>query len=236
MYRLRKLNGVAEDDMRVGRPVLGMPAWAAGLVLAGVAVTGWAVLAQDRTASGQGLLKVDWADPEIASSRMTRSAGGGAPTAASQVQLPVLAFDGVPQIVKNVAGADAAPIKPRSFVSDPKQPYWYHLTDTYDGISISIDADRRVNVEGDAKFQIGGAAPGSRASARAKGGPAPVSISDGAAEGMEGIVIQYTVQKFPDIPYTVTIECSTKAKAQCKDLAVINKDQAMLKVISAGSQ
>jgi len=222
--------------MRVGRSALGMPAVVAGLVLAGVAATGWVALAQDRTASGQGLLKVDWADPEIASLRSARSAGGAVPAAASQVQLPVLAFDVVPQLVKNVAGMDAAPIKPRSFVSDPKQPYWYHLTDTYEGISISVDADRRVNVEGDAKFQIGGAAPGSRAAARAKGAPAAVSVSDGAAEGMEGIVIQYTVQKFPDIPYTVTIECSTKAKAQCKDLTVINKDQALLRVISAGRQ
>ena len=50
---------------------------------------------------------------------------------------------------------------------------------------------------------------------------------------MEGIIIEYTIQKFPNIPYTVTIECSGKAKSQCKDLAVITKDEALLGVIAA---
>lgn len=217
--------------MRVGGSGLRRPVLAAGLAIASVAALGWVALAvaQDRTPSGQGLLKVDWDDPELAATRSLRSAAE-APEGAQSVQLPVVAFGSIPQLVKNVAGPDAAPIKPRTFVTDPKQPYWYHLAETYDGITVSVDADRRV-VEGDSKLQIGRAAP-----AGAKGAPARVSISDGAAEGMEGIVIEYTVQKFPDIPYTVTIECSTKAKAQCKDLAVINKDQALLRVISVGRQ
>ena len=210
--------------------------WGA-VVVAGLAAflaAGSALVAQEKTARGQNLLKVDWADAEIVAFKAARSvAVSDGPAGADDVQLPVLAFVGVPQIVKNVAGPDAALIKPRSFVSDPKQPFWYHLADTYDGINIAIDADRRVNVEGDSKFQIGGANPGQGAGeARVK---APrISISDGSAEGMEGVVIQYTVQKFADIPYTVTIECSTKAKAQCKDLAVIGKDQTLLQVIAAG--
>jgi hypothetical protein len=220
--------------MRVKTSGLGLLGISAGLVLVSVAGLGLAVRAQDRSVTGQGLIKVDWADAEIVAFKAAKAEIADVPAEAANVQLPVMAFVGVPQLVKNVAGPDAVLIKPRSFVTDPKQPYWYHLADTYDGITIAVDADRRVNVEADSKFQIGGAAPG--AAARAKGKPSQISVSDGAAEGMEGIVIEYTVQKFPDIPYTVTIECTTKAKAQCKDLAVITKDQALLGVIAASGK
>ncbi len=198
-------------------------------------VAGSALVAQEKTARGQNLLKVDWADPEIAAFR----ASGVAPDDAAKgldLKLPILAFGGVPQIVKNVAGPDAIMTKPRTIVSDPKQPYWYHLVDSYNGINIAINADRRVNVEGDAKFQIGAANVGAEATLGTKAKPR-ISIFDASKEeGMEGLVIEYTVQRFPDIPYTVTIECSAKAKTQCKDLAVIAKDEALLKIIAVGKQ
>lgn len=214
----------------------------AGFALAGVAVclcigaAALRVAAQEKTAAGQDLLRVDWADPEIATFKASKEVFDDVPAGAANVRLPVMAFSGVPQLVKNVAGPDAVPVKPRTFVSDPKQPYWYHLTDTYDGVTVSVDADRRINVEADSKFQIGkGVVTGQQATAAQKGKP-KISIADGAAEGAEGLVIEYVVQKFPDIPYTVTIECSTKAKSQCKDLAVISKDQGLLRVISVGKQ
>ena len=220
---------------------LGRLAWGAGAVvaLAACLAAGSALVAQEKplvqekTGRGQNLLKVDWADPEIAAFK----ASGAAPDDAAKgldLKLPILAFGEVPQVVKNVAGPDARPIKPRSIITDPKQPFWYHLVDTYDGINIAINADRRVNVEGDAKFQIGAANVGAEATLGTKAKPR-ISIFDASKEeGMEGLVIEYTVQKFPDIPYTVTIECSTKAKTQCKDLAVITKDEALLKIIALG--
>ncbi len=215
---------------------LGRFGWMAGAAVAiALLVTGSALVAQEKTARGQNLLKVDWADPEIAAFK----ASGVAPDDAAKgldLRLPVLAFGGVPQIVKNVAGPDAVMTKPRTIVSDPKQPYWYHLVDSYNGINIAINADRRVNVEGDAKFQIGAANVGAEATLGTKAKPR-ISIFDASKEeGMEGLVIEYTVQRFPDIPYTVTIECSAKAKTQCKDLAVIAKDEALLKIIAVGKQ
>ncbi len=215
---------------------LGRFGWGAGAAVAiALLVAGSALVAQEKTARGQNLLKVDWADPEIAAFR----ASGVAPDDAAKgldLKLPILAFGGVPQIVKNVAGPDAIMTKPRTIVSDPKQPYWYHLVDSYNGINIAINADRRVNVEGDAKFQIGAANVGAEATLGTKAKPR-ISIFDASKEeGMEGLVIEYTVQRFPDIPYTVTIECSAKAKTQCKDLAVIAKDEALLKIIAVGKQ
>jgi hypothetical protein len=52
-------------------------------------------------------------------------------------------------------------------------------------------------------------------------------------EGMEGAIAEYTVYKFGQVPYKVTIECSKQNKAHCKDIAVIAKDKDLLKLISA---
>ena len=213
-------------------------------VAIGIAVgaLGWqlAAHAQDKTKSGQSLLRVDWADPEIAAFKRGMKSGTDASVTAgldgkqlAGVHLPVLAFRGIPQIVKNVAGPDAKPLKPRVLTTDPAHPDWYHLVDTYEGITIAVDADRRINHQVNKKFQIGSAKDGAEATFGGKG-KARISIFDGSQEeGMEGLVIEYTVQKFPDIPYTVTIECATKAKSQCKDLAVVTKDQALLEIIAA---
>jgi hypothetical protein len=219
---------------------LGFGRMAGGLaVLAVVVVTGSALVAQEqplvqeKTNRGQNLLKVDWADAEIAAFKASGLPNDPAADGLN-LKLPILAFGAVPQIVKNVAGPDAAPTKPRTIVSDPKQPFWYHLVDTYEGINIAINADRRINVEGDAKFQIGAPVVGADAAVGTKAKP-KISIFDASKEeGMEGLVIEYTVQKFGDIPYTVTIECNTKAKTQCKDLAVISKDQELLKIVALG--
>ena len=189
--------------------------------------------AQNKTAAGQGLLAVDWADPELAAFKRSGVTAGADAAQLNAIKMPVLAFKEVPQIVKNIAGSDAKPLKPRSIITDPKQPYWYHLVDTYEGITIAVDADRRINHEAKQNFQIGAANKGAQATLGAKG-KARISIFDNSTEeGMEGVMIEYTLQKFPNIPYTVTIECNGKAKSQCKDLAVITKDEALLGVIAA---
>jgi hypothetical protein len=51
--------------------------------------------------------------------------------------------------------------------------------------------------------------------------------------GMEGAIADYTVYKFPDIPYRVTIECTQRIKATCRDIATIAKDRDLLKLLSA---
>jgi hypothetical protein len=47
------------------------------------------------------------------------------------------------------------------------------------------------------------------------------------------VIAEYTIHKFSDIPYTVTIECRGQAKPHCRDVATITKDQDLLRVISA---
>jgi hypothetical protein len=191
--------------------------------------------AQDKTRGGQNLLAVDWTDGELtAFGSPPRPAAGGEVARLTGLQIPVLAFIDVPQIAKNVAGPNANPVKPRTVLFDAKEPYWYQIVDTYEGVTITVDADRRINHDVAKGFQIGRANKGAEATLGTKTQPR-ISIFDNTQEeGMEGLMIEYTVQKFPNIPYTVTIECSTKAKSQCKDLSVITKDQALLRLVSPG--
>jgi hypothetical protein len=191
------------------------------------------VSAQDKTGAGQALLKIDLADPEITAFRQARGlAAGGDDAKLKGLKVPVLAFATTPQLVKAIAGSNAQPTKPRSIVTDPKEPYWYHISDTYEGISISVDADRRINHEGGKSFQIGAPKLGAANALGTNAKPNITVLDNGSEEGMEGLLIEYTVQKYPNIPYTVTISCSGKSKAQCKDLAVITKDQSLLTLIA----
>ena len=201
-----------------------------GAVLASMAT------AADRTPSGQKMQEVDWNDPELVAFRTAPNKLAGAEAAKlNALRIPVIAFGEVPQIVKNVAGPNAKPSEPRSIVYDPKVPYWYRITDTYDGITVAIAADRRINHDLGAEYQIGTSKSGAAATLGSKAHP-NLSILDGETEeGMEGVIIEYHLLKFPDIPYSVTIECAKKAKSQCKDLAIITKDEGLLKVIATGT-
>lgn len=195
-----------------------------------------AVVAADKTPSGQTMLEVNWNDPELAAFRAAPNKLAGADAAKlNALRIPVIAFGDVPQIVKHVAGPHAETIEPRTIVSDPKEPFWYHLTDTYDGITVSVSADRRINHEVGAEFQIGEAKTGAAATLGSTAQP-NITILDGETEeGMEGVILEYSLEKFPNIPYRVSIECAKKAKSQCKDLSIIVKDEALLKVIATST-
>lgn len=189
--------------------------------------------AQDRTATGQKKLVVDWADEELRTFSRARAAAP-TPAALSNLRLPVLAFDDVPQLVKNALGPDARTTVPRRIITDAKSPYYYSIEDTYGDITISVSADLRINHDLGAQYQTTAPTRSTSAAPGAKP-PAKITIVDGSNEGnQETIAVEYTVQKFPNIPYTVTIECGKKSRAQCKDTAVIAKDQLLLKVISLG--
>lgn len=213
---------------------------AAGILAAFLVASTFApTSAQDRRAK-QELLPVDWGNSEVAAAaakpgvRSTRDTLGGLdPAKLAGLDIPVLAFGQTPQLVRNILGNDAMPTKPRVLITDPQQPVWYQLEDTYDGISISIEADRRVNQRVASDFQIGKRSLGAEATLGTKDKP-KVSILDGETEeGMAGVILSYTLSRFPDIPYTITIECTGEKRQQCKDLATIAKDQALLKVIAA---
>ena len=221
--------------------MLAMPRRYLRLVLVSSAVAGGVapvpLHAQTQTNRGQNLLRVDWADPEIKGYKPAEDRLAGMDKALLYaLRMPVIGFGEIPQLVKNIVGPNALPIKRRKIVTDPSQPYWYHLTETYDGISIAIDADRRINQEVGPKFQIGAARKGAAGTLGTPSKPTVSILDSSQEEGMEGLIIEYTVQKFPDIPYTITIECADKVKAQCRDLSVITKDQGLLRVLAPGRE
>ncbi len=182
-----------------------------------------------------GVLRVEWNDPELKRFKATPllesvARAGGAKLAG--LRLPVLAFVETPELVRNALGANAKTIKPRTIVTDAVTPVWYHIVDDYGDISITVDADLRINHVNDSDAQIK-RRPLSLEGMK-NGGKTKISIFDGGKEeGLEGIMVEYTVHKFPDVPYTVTIECRNAAKSQCRDVATITRDQALLRVISA---
>jgi hypothetical protein len=186
------------------------------------------------TQTEAGVIRVEWNDPELkrfkAAGQLERAAKGGNEKLAN-LRLPVLAFTETPELVRNALGVNAKPIKPRTVVTDATLPVWYHIVDNYGDISISVDADLRINHVNDSEQQIK-RRPLSLDGMK-NGGKTKISIFDGAKEeGLEGVMVEYTIHKFPDIPYTVTIECRGSAKAQCRDVATITRDQDLLKVIS----
>lgn len=186
-----------------------------------------------------GVLRVDWNDPELKRFKAGVQSGPQFESAAragsgklAGLRIPVMAFVDTPELIRNALGANAKPIKPRVVVTDAATPVWYHIVDNYGDISITVDADLRINHVNDGDAQIK-RRPLSLEGLKS-GGKSKISIFDGAKEeGLEGVMVEYTVYKFPDVPYTVTIECRNAAKAQCRDVATITRDQALLRVISA---
>ena len=212
-----------------------------------LAVSGLAALVAVRPAASQtapgpqqevGVLRVDLNDPELKRLQANPTKGVLSSTRGlagaekiGELRVPVLAFSEVPQLVRNALGPNAQPTKPRKIITDPEAPVWYHLTETYGDISISIDADLRINHAHDADFQIKKRPLSSDGQKRL--GKTPISVFDNTSEqGREGIIVEYTVHKFPDVPYTVAIECRRAVKNQCRDLATVTKDQDLLRVIS----
>ena len=207
---------------------------AIGMFFLAVAL-GFAVLAASAQQGDgqQSLMKVDWNDPEISSfvkNRATnppRSVGPEDEAKLSKLKLPVLAFDRPPGIIERAFGLQAEPNLKRDIVTDPDNPVWYTVVDNYDGLTISVEADLRVQQHLPADTPIYTPAPSANQEPS-------INIIDGdVEEGMEGLIAEYTVHKFPDIPYRVTIECTRETKQHCEDKSEILKDRSQLKIISA---
>ena len=200
------------------------------------AASGTGVIAQSNAQMEAGVLRYDANDAEI------RRFKAPAPLEAVQrsavtesrlagLRLPVLAFSETPQLVRNALGADAKTIKPRTIIADADTPVWYRIVDNYGDITVTVDADLRINHVNDSEAQIH-RRPLSLDGLK-NGGKTKISIFDGAKEeGMEGVMVEYAIHKFPDIPYTVSIECRGATKAACRDVATITRDQSLLKLIS----
>lgn len=188
-------------------------------------------------AAADKLLSVDWSNAEITrfiADRTTNppvSVGAADEVMLSKLKLPVLGFDAPPRIVANSFSAEARPRLARKIIMDEANPVWYQLVDRYGELIITVEADLRVQHELPADTPIYG--PGGQGAAAEP----QISVFDDRSEaGMEGAIAEYTVYRFPDIPYTVKIECSADAKEQCRDLATIGADRALLRLISARPQ
>lgn len=187
--------------------------------------------------SADKLLAVDWSNPELQAlakeqqASSARSLGPQADDKLAKVKLPVVAFDAPPRVVENTFRIGPKPATEREVVVDEDNPVWYKITENYGDLTVSVEADLRVQHAFPSSYPVyrneaRGAAPSA--------GPV-VSVFDEQNEnGIEGLIAEYTIVKY-GVPYTVTIECSQEAKAQCNDTTQIAKDSELLKTIRANA-
>lgn len=181
------------------------------------------------------LLSVDWGAAEIqefAKARAEsprRSLGPEADDKLSKVKLPVIGFDGIPGLVQNTFRIGAKPETERTVSTDENNPVWYQLTEKYGDVTVTVEADLRIQHEvGDDYPVYGQTRQGAMPQAAAD-----VSVFDAESEeGMEGAMAEFTVMRY-GIPYTVRFECSDETKDQCRDKVQILKDAESLKLLEA---
>jgi hypothetical protein len=208
---------------QTSRPLLAL---VAGLCLV---LTG-PVLGQEKS------IRVDWQSPEIAAFVRDRAAnpplsvgpGSAEEAKLARLKLPVLAFDTPPTTASNAFSTGARPQLERTIITDETEPVWYQIVDRYGDMTITVEADLRVQHQFPSTYPLYG--PSSQGAAVE---PQVSVFDERTEEGMEGAIAEYTVYKFGQVPYKVTIECTQRNKAQCKDVAVISRDKDLLKLISA---
>lgn len=189
--------------------------------------------ALNAAAAEQKMLSVDWKQPDIkafvadAASGRSLSVLPQEESRLGKLRLPVLGFQRPPGELTRSLGVSAAAAPQRNLVMDEDNPVWYQLNEEYDGILITVDADLRLQEELPPSAKVFGTIP-------APDSTTPVQVIDGKTEpGMTGAVAQYTVYKYPNIPYRVTIECNEQMREYCRDPSAIVRDSATLKLISA---
>jgi hypothetical protein len=181
------------------------------------------------------LIEVQWNDPEIKSfigataANPPRSLGPTADDQLAKLKLPVLAFEATPGVAENTFRIGPRPATERDVVMDDGNPVWYQIVERYGDVTVSVSADLRVQHAFPADFPIyrnetPGAAP--------QAGPTVSVFDDRNEGGEEGLLAEYTITRF-GVPYTVTVECTDEAKAQCRDTTQISKDSELLKLIRA---
>lgn len=181
------------------------------------------------------LISVEWSDPEIASfvsaaaANPPRSLGPTADDQLAKLKLPVLAFAATPGVAESTFRLGARPATERDVVMDDENPVWYQIVERYGDVTVSVSADLRVQHAFPADFPVytdksAGAAP--------QAGPTVSVFDDRNEGGEEGLLAEYTITRF-GVPYTVTVECSDEAKAQCRDTSQISKDSELLTLIRA---
>ena len=203
--------------------------------LAGMALAAVALFAAQHAAAADKLLKVDWANAEIGNfvkeqaANSRHSLGPAADDKLSRLKLPVVGFATMPGVIENTFRLGPQPEAQRDVVIDEKNPVWYQIVERYGDMTISVEADLRVQHEFPDSYPVyndaaQGAAP--------QAGPEISVFDEDAEDGVEGLMAEYTVMKF-GVPYTVKIECSAEAREQCRDTSQIAKDSELLAIIRA---
>lgn len=213
----------------MSRTVLSFRAAAPSAILAAL-LAGTASVAQ----GADKLIEVQWSDPEIksfvAAKAPTRSLGPAEDDKLAKLKLPVLAFEATPGVVENTFRLGPRPVTERDVVMDEENPVWYQIVENYGDVTVSVSADLRVQHEfsPDAfpvyENKARGAAP--------EAGPSVSVFDDRGSGGEEGYLAEYTITKY-GVPYTVTVECTEEAQAECRDTTQIAKDADLLKLIRA---
>jgi hypothetical protein len=197
------------------------------LAVAAVMVASSSVLAQ------QSAIAVDWGNADIKSyvkGRSDNSIAAALPdqeARLSKLKLPVLGFERVPAQAASAFGLSSTARPKRKLVMDDDNPVWYQITERYGDVTITVEADLRLQATLPQSAKVFGGTPGADKIS-------PVSIMDDTTEpGMQGAIAEYTVYKFPNVPYRVTIECTKANRDYCRDKTAITQDQNALKLLSA---
>ncbi len=182
--------------------------------------------------AGDKLLDVNWEDPDLKQQMEARAATRDVSPAEEspleKLELPVFDFEQTPGVVTRGLGAQAQAEPKKVEHYDTENPVWYEIVKDYGNVTVTVEADRRVQHTFGPDFDIidDSATRGLGPSAA----PEVSVLDENAEEGMEGSFAEFTVYK-AGIPYTVTIECSEETKAQCQDAEQIAKDAAGLRYI-----
>lgn len=197
-----------------------------------VAVT--LAIAFPMAASGQSqrLLEPDWNHQDVKEftdrPRSASPEAGGAASPLDDLALPVLKFVKTPEAGERAMRSSPEVAAKHSETFDKANPVWYQITDDYGDVTISVEADRRIqNV-----FPEGHERSGSGDSERSASPQedTDINVIDQKAEGIDGYITEYTVFRY-GIPYTVTIECESASKESCLDKAKIAAEKEELKVV-----
>lgn len=196
------------------------------------------VLIHARSADAQqptGKIAVDWQNPEIKrfvdQRRANPSANivAGIDASATRLQLPMVGFDRRPPSLAAAAasaGVSANSEVDRQVILDTDNPVWYQITEAHGDVTITIEGDLRLQgtIE---KSKIFTPTPGA-------GQSGPINIIDGTVEpGMKGAIAEFTVYRYPNIPYRVVIECGERSREYCRNRDAIARDRDALKLIEA---
>jgi hypothetical protein len=203
-----------------------------GIIQATVAI-GLLVCGHVPAAAQQKSIAVDWGNSDIKAYVKGRSENAIAAALPDQearlskLKLPVLGFERVPEQAASAFGLNASARPKRKLVMDDANPVWYQITERYGDVTITVEADLRLQGDIPQGAKVFGGTPGANKMS-------PISIMDDTTEpGFQGAIAEYTVYRYPNVPYRVTIECTKAKRDYCRDKDAIAKDQNALKLVSA---